>query len=68
MTGRIIALCHDADLVGMATLPPTLWQEASILGRSSTASGVLGEPSNIDLPARYRCAGHLTDACTDYSR
>ena len=68
MTGRIIALCHDADLVGMATLPPTLWQEASILGRSSAVSEVLGEPPNIDLLTRYRCAGYLTDVCTDYSR
>ena len=69
MTGRLVALCRDADLTGMATLPPTLWQNASTLHQpSATVSEVLPEPPNIDLLTRYRCAGHLTDPCIDYSR
>ena len=66
--GRIVALCHDADLAGMATLPPTLWQNASLLHQSSAISEIQGEPPNIDLLTRYRCAGRLTDPCIDYSR
>lgn len=65
---RSMAVCQDADLAGMATLPPTIWHEASILHRSSAVSEVLGEPPDIDLLARYRCAGRLTDPCIDYSR
>ncbi len=68
IAGRLLALCHDADLAGMATLPPTLWHDASIIHRSSSASEVLGKPPNIDLLTRYRCAGRLTDPCIDYSR
>lgn len=69
MLGRLIALCHDADLAGMATLPPTLWQNAWILHQPSAAvADVLPEPPNIDLLTRYRCAGRLTDPCIDYSR
>ena len=65
---RSMAACHDADLASMATLPPTIWQDASIIHRSSSASEVLGKPPNIDLLTRYRCAGRLTDPCIDYSR
>ena len=65
---RVFPLCHDADLAGMATLPPTLWQNASLLHQSSAISEVWGEPPNIDLLTRYRCAGRLTDPCIDYSR
>ena len=63
-----MAVCQDSDLAGMATLPPTLWQDASILQRSSRDIEHWGEPPNIDLLTRYRCAGRLTDPCIDYSR
>ena len=65
---RSLAVCQDADLAGMATLPPTLWQDASILQRSSSGIEHRGEPPNIDLLTHYRCAGRLTDPCIDYSR
>lgn len=65
---RSIAVCHDADLAGVATLPPTIWQDASILDRSSSVRELRGEPPNIDLLTRYRCGGRLTDPCIDYSR
>ncbi len=65
---RSMAVCQDADLAGMATLPPTLWQDASIFQRSSWDIERWGEPPNIDLLTRYRCAGRLTAPCIDYSR
>ena len=71
MAGRVFALCRDADLAGMATLPPTLWQSAWTLHEPSAAvSDVLPRPEspNIDLLTRYRCAGRLTEPCIDYSR
>ena len=71
MLGRLLALCRDADLTGMATLPPTLWQSALILHQPSASVTDVPprpEPPNIDLLTRYRCAGRLTDPCIDYSR
>lgn len=65
---RSLAVCQDANLAGIATLPPTLWQTASIFERSNWGIERWGEPPNIDLLTRYRCAGHLTDPCIDYSR
>lgn len=66
---RTLAVCQDADLAGMATLPPTLWQSAWILHWSSAAVDEgLPEHPNINLLIRYRCAGRLTDPCIDYSR
>lgn len=46
---RIFPLCRDADLAGMATLPPTLWQDASLIHRSNSVSEVLGKPPNMSL-------------------
>ncbi|MYI56531.1 MAG: hypothetical protein F4062_05815 [Acidimicrobiia bacterium] len=68
LSARSAPICHDAELVNVATLPPTLWVDPEWNYWSGTVSAAGTGPPNTELLTRYRCGGNATWSCIDYSR